>query len=132
MKRSTNLLLTTTWQDFSHNNLELSIARILSDYEDNYQLEARLPKFRGIDPSVSVAIIGSAAAVVSTLLTGLLEIAKNAQSRKITIELSDSNRRIEVIGSVSLETINQIANRLVDIGARTAHIKLIESASKDD
>lgn len=132
MKRSTNVLLTTTWQDFSHDNLELSIARILSDYEDNYQFEARLPKFRGIDPSVSVAIIGSTAAVVSTLLTGLLEIAKNAQSRKITIELSDSDRRIEVIGNVSPKTINQIANRLVDIGTRTAHIKLIESASKDD
>jgi hypothetical protein len=80
--------------------------------ESDVKLEMRTPKikYRGIDPTMLVAIVGAAGAGLGALITGLLQIGKEIAARKIVLEAG--GQKLEVPASTSPEQLDHLLEKL--------------------
>lgn len=79
------------------------------------QLELRSPKrkFRGIDPTILVAVVGAAGTGLGALITGLLQVGQQLAARKIVLEAGD--QKLEVPASTPPEQIDRLLDKLSDL-----------------
>jgi hypothetical protein len=77
------------------------------------QLELRTAKvkYRSIDPTLLVAIVGAAGTGIGALITGLLQIGQQISARKIVLE-AQGGQKLEVPANTSLDKIDHLLDRL--------------------
>lgn len=64
-------------------------------------------KFRGLDPTILVALIGALGTGFGALLTGLLQIAQKSAEKKIILQTKDGER-LEIPADTPHEKIEQL------------------------
>ena len=77
----------------------------------NFILKKRENNFRGLDPTVMVAIVSSAGTALGALINGVLNIAKEKGSNSIVIQ-DKNGRRVEFPANCSKEKIEEIIHLL--------------------
>jgi hypothetical protein len=77
------------------------------------QLEIRQPKkkFRAIDPTLVVAIVGAAGPALAALITGLFQIGQKLAAKKYVLETHDGNK-LEVPANTPPEQIDHLLEKL--------------------
>ena len=77
------------------------------------QLEIRTAKvkYRSIDPTILVAIVGAAGTGIGALITGLLQMGQQLSAKKITLE-AQGGQKLEVPANTPLDKIDQLLERL--------------------
>lgn len=75
-----------------------------------FELHPRASRFRAIDPTVLVAIVGGSSAAIGAFLSGILQLAKERRSSKITLQSGDV--RIEVPADTPAEEIDELIQKL--------------------
>lgn len=90
-------------------SLEQQLAPVASDV----QLELRTPKvkYRALDPTVLVAIVGAAGAGLGALITGLLQVGQQMAARKIVLE-AQGGQKLEVPADTPVDKIDHLLDRL--------------------
>lgn len=71
------------------------------------EVRKREQVFRGLDPTILVAIVGAAGAGLGAIITGLLQIAKQMSSRLITIQSKDGSKLVVPVG-ISKEELEML------------------------
>ena len=86
------------------------------------QLELRQPKtkFRSIDPTLLVAIVGAAGTGISALITGLFQIRQQMAAKKFVLETHDG-RKLEVPANTPVDQIDHLLEKL----GQTSDVKKI-------
>jgi hypothetical protein len=77
------------------------------------QLELRTSKkkFRSIDPTLLVAIVGAAGTGLGALVTGLFQVGKEMAARKFTLETA-SGAKLEVPANTPPDQIDHLLEKL--------------------
>jgi predicted ribonuclease YlaK len=77
------------------------------------QLELREAKvkYRALDPTVLVAIVGAAGTGLGALITGLLQVGQQLAAKKIVLE-AQGGQKLEVPASTPLDKIDHLLDRL--------------------
>jgi hypothetical protein len=78
------------------------------------QLEIKPPpkkKFRSIDPTLVVAIVGAAGPALAALITGLFQFGQKIAAKKYVLETHDGNK-LEVPANTSAEEIGKLLKNL--------------------
>jgi hypothetical protein len=77
------------------------------------QLELRAPKkkFRGIDPTLLVAIVGAAGTGLGAIITGLFQISQQIAAKKFTLETA-SGAKLEVPANTPPDQIDRLLEKL--------------------
>lgn len=80
-------------------------------------LELREPKkkFRSIDPTLLVAIVGAAGTGLSALIAGLFQIRQQMAAKKFVLETHDG-RKLEVPANTPPEQIDHLLDKLGQMG----------------
>jgi hypothetical protein len=80
------------------------------------QLELRTVKvkYRGIDPTILVAIVGAAGTGIGALITGLLQMRQQLSARKIVLE-AQGGQKLEVPADTPLDKIDHLLDRLKEM-----------------
>ncbi|MDQ3819860.1 MAG: hypothetical protein M3362_19605 [Acidobacteriota bacterium] len=79
------------------------------------EIRTQKVKYRSLDPSVMVAIVGAASAGLGALITGLLQIGQQMAASKITLE-SQSGAKLEVPANTPSDKIDHLLDRLSQMG----------------
>ncbi|HYY58233.1 MAG TPA: hypothetical protein VE842_12945 [Pyrinomonadaceae bacterium] len=79
------------------------------------ELRTRKKKFRGIDPTILVAVVGAASVGLGSLITGLLQVGQQMAARKIVLE-GQGGAKLEVPANTSFEKIDQLLERVNQMG----------------
>ena len=81
--------------------------------ESDVQLELRTAKvrYRNVDPTLLVAIVGAAGTGIGALITGLLQMRQQVSASKIVLE-AEGGQKLEVPANTSLDKIDQLLDRL--------------------
>ncbi len=64
-------------------------------------------RFRGVDPTISIALVGSGGAVLGALIAGLLRIAGHIKSKTILLQ-GRSGRKIEFPADTPVDHIEKL------------------------
>lgn len=77
------------------------------------QLELRQPekKFRGIDPTLLVAVVGAAGTGLGALITGLFQLGKEMAAKKFVLE-TQGGQKLEVPANTPVEKIDHLLDKL--------------------
>lgn len=75
------------------------------------EIRPRKVKFRGIDPTVLVAIVGAASAGLGALITGLLQVGQQMAAQKIVLE-AQGGQKLEIPADTPVEKIDYLLDRL--------------------
>ena len=77
------------------------------------RLELRTPKqkFRGVDPTLLVAVVGAAGTGLGALITGLFQIGQQMAASKFTLETA-SGAKLEVPANTPPEQIDHLLEKL--------------------
>ena|GEM_PF-1939246 len=68
-------------------------------------------KYRALDPTVLVAIVGAAGTGLGALITGLLQVGQQFAAKKIVLE-AQGGQKLEVPASTPLDKIDHLLDRL--------------------
>src|ERR1041385_128358 len=76
-------------------------------------LELRTPKvkYRAIDPTVLVAMVGAAGTGLGALITGLLQVGQQLAAKKIVLE-AQGGQKLEVPADTPLDKLDHLLDRL--------------------
>lgn len=77
--------------------------------------------YRGIDPTILVALIGVLGVGIGSLLTGLLQIAQKSKEGKIIMQTHDG-QRLEVPSDTTMDEIDQLITKLKKLDDTTVKI----------
>ena len=119
------ITITADHELISAEELKTYIEDQLAINKEYFSLQVKPPKFRGVDPIVLVAIIGATSTVLSTLITALLALAKQSQSRKIVVQ-TENGQRIEIPEDMPLERLDQIILKLKEIEIKKIQVDLLK------
>jgi len=75
------------------------------------EIKQRKKKFRSIDPTLVVAIVGAAGPALAALITGLFQFGQKIAAKKYVLETHDGNK-LEVPANTSAEEIGQLLKSL--------------------
>lgn len=77
------------------------------------QLETREPKtkYRSIDPTLLIAIVGAAGTGLGALITGLFQMGQQIAAKKFVLETHDGNK-LEVPANTPAEQIDHLLEKL--------------------
>ena len=108
-----NIRIEITSNDFSAFDIEQILRKDLklSKQEISFSLKSKLAEYRAIDPAILVAIIGSSGIALSSLISGLLNIARDRKSQKIVIQ-SKNGLRLEIPVNTPPEKISELIKQL--------------------
>ena len=97
--------------------LKKSLETQLDPSGSDVKLELRTPKkkYRSIDPTILVAVVGAASAGLGALITGLLQVGQQMAARKIVLE-GQGGSKLEVPANTSFEKIDQLLERVNQMG----------------
>jgi hypothetical protein len=81
------------------------------------QLEIREPqkKWRAIDPTILVAIVGAAGTGLGALITGLFQIGQQVAAKKFVLEMG-GGKKLEVPANTPPEQIDRLLDKLGEMG----------------
>lgn len=93
--------------------LKESLEQHLNPAGSDVTLELREPKvkYRALDPTVLVAIVGAAGAGLGALITGLLQVGQQMAARKIVLE-AQGGQKLEVPADTPPDKIDHLLDRL--------------------
>ena len=94
-------------------DLQSALENQLSNLPDapQFRIESRRPRFRTIDPTVLVAIVGVAGTALGALISELLKIAQQKNSQVIAIQSKDG-AKLEVPADTPFERIDELVKKL--------------------
>jgi len=72
-------------------------------------------KFRAIDPTLLVAIVGAAGTGISALIAGLFQIRQQMAAKKFVLETHDG-RKLEVPANTPLDQIDHLLDKMGQMG----------------
>jgi hypothetical protein len=81
------------------------------------QLELREPKkkFRAIDPTLLVAIVGAAGTSLGALITGLFQIRQQLAAKQFVLE-TGGGQKLEVPADTPIDQVNKLLDKLKEMG----------------
>lgn len=79
------------------------------------------PRYRGIEPTVLVAIIGAAGSALGALVSGLVQIAHESHSSTIVVQGKDG-RRVEFPTDTRPERIKQLIDVMGEMESPTVRL----------
>jgi hypothetical protein len=94
-------------------HLQTILCDYCSDSSDtpSFRIESERSRFRTLDPSVLVAIVGVSGTALGSVVTGLLKIAQDKKSQKIVIQSKDG-AKLEVPSDTPSERIEELVKKL--------------------
>jgi hypothetical protein len=95
--------------------------RLGKDEARNIFIQSGSVRLRGADPAVVVALVSASSAAIGALLTGLLQIAKERCSGRITLQGSDGSR-IDVPANTSPEKFDALIENIRKMSQPRVHI----------
>lgn len=72
-------------------------------------------KYRNIDPTLLVAIVGAAGTGLGALITGLFQIGQQMAAKKFVLE-THGGQKLEVPANTPIDKIDQLLERLRQMG----------------
>jgi hypothetical protein len=95
--------------------------RLSRDVAHNIVIQSGAPRLRGADPALIVALVSASSAAIGALLTGLLQIAKERCSGRITLQASDGSR-VDVPANTSPERLDALIENIREMSQPRLHI----------
>jgi|ERR1035438_8303855 hypothetical protein len=91
------------------------------DAKLQFELIENRPRFRGVDPTFVVAIVGAAGTALGALVSGLLQIARETHSAKVTVQAKDG-RRVEFPVDTPSEKVKELVELMREMDSPTVHL----------
>ena len=81
--------------------------------ESEVKLEIRQPEivYRGLDPSILVAIVGAAGTGLGALITGISQLLKEHANQKIVVQ-TEGKFKIEIPANISPEKLGELIEQI--------------------
>jgi len=95
----------------------------LSEHRISLELVKPESEFRGLDPSVLVAIVGAVGVGLGALISGLLQLAMQTALKKIVIQSRDG-AKLEIPADISEEKIVSLIEKIKKMEADTLDISI--------
>ena len=103
---------------FNEEELKSSFQELIKD--DKVQLQVM--QFRGMDPTILVAIVASAGTALGAFISGILDIAKQKSIKTIIIQ-SKSGKRIEIhADKISVAEIDALLEKIEKMDGENLNI----------
>ncbi|MBA3355242.1 MAG: hypothetical protein H0U18_04735 [Pyrinomonadaceae bacterium] len=75
------------------------------------ELRTAKVKYRSVDPTILVAIVGAAGTGIGALITGLLQMRQQLSANKVILE-TQGGQKLEVPANTPLDKIDHLLDRL--------------------
>jgi hypothetical protein len=95
--------------------------RAIIDAELQFELIENQMRFRGVEPTLLVAIVGAAGTALGTLVSGLLQIARETHSAKIIVQAKDG-RRVECPADMPSEKVKELVELMREMDSPTVRL----------
>ena len=90
-------------------------------HEVGFEMTMPFPRPRGDDPSILMALVGTAGTALGALIGGILRVMERTKQKKLVIK-GRSGREIEVIGDVSRSELEQFVTIAKDLDVERIEI----------
>jgi hypothetical protein len=111
----------TSFQISADELQELLGQRLSARVRCDISIQPGTVQVRGVDPRVVVALVSASSAAIGALLSGLLQIAKERCSGKITLQGNDGSR-VEVPANTSPEKLNALIENVRQMSSPRVHL----------
>ena len=79
------------------------------------ELKTAKAKYRSIDPTILVALVGAAGTGLGALITGLLQVGQQISAKKIVLE-APGGQKLEVPANTPADQVDHLLDRLGQMG----------------